>query len=198
MKVGTLVVLAMAVGAPALGATPGDRNPLIAGIVSEVSQSRIEANIRKLATFGTRNSLSDAVSETRGVGAARRWIKTELERCSQAAGGRLEVAFDEHLIETGAREGELGRQPRRTRAIFMKYSDRIMFGTDEGASEAMYENYFRWLETDDEYFPYAQYPAQGRWMIYGLGLPDDLLEKVYHRNAEALFARFKDRNPSSK
>jgi predicted TIM-barrel fold metal-dependent hydrolase len=95
------------------------------------------------------------------------------------------------MIETGAREAELGRQPRRARALFLKYSDRIMFGTDEGASEAMYENYFHWLETEDEYFPYAQYPGQGRWMIYGLGLPDDVLEKVYHRNAEALFAHFK-------
>lgn len=99
--------------------------------------------------------------------------------------------FPNVMIETGAREGELGRQPRRTREIFMKYSDRIMFGTDEGAEEAMYRNYFRWLETEDEYFPYAQYPLQGRWMIYGLGLPDDVLEKVYHRNAEKLFARFK-------
>jgi predicted TIM-barrel fold metal-dependent hydrolase len=99
--------------------------------------------------------------------------------------------FPNVMIETGAREGELGRQPRRTREIFMKYSDRIMFGTDEGAGEAMYQNYFRWFETEDEYFPYAQYPLQGRWMIYGLGLPDDVLEKVYHRNAEALFARLK-------
>jgi len=99
--------------------------------------------------------------------------------------------FPNVMIETGAREGELGRQPRRTRQIFMKYSDRIMFGTDEGAGEAMYQNYFRWLETEDEYFPYAQYPLQGRWMIYGLGLPDDVLEKVYHRNAEELFGRFK-------
>jgi predicted TIM-barrel fold metal-dependent hydrolase len=99
--------------------------------------------------------------------------------------------FPNVMIETGAREGELGRQPRRTREIFMKYSNRIMFGTDEGAGEAMYQNYFRWLETEDEYFPYAQYPLQGRWMIYGLGLPDDVLEKVYHGNAEALFARFK-------
>jgi predicted TIM-barrel fold metal-dependent hydrolase len=98
--------------------------------------------------------------------------------------------FPNVMIETGAREGELGRQPRRTRQIFMKYSDRIMFGTDEGAAEGMYQNYFRWLETDDEYFPYAQYPLQGRWMIYGLGLPDDVLEKVYHRNAEKLFAQF--------
>lgn len=98
------------------------------------------------------------------------------------------------MIETGAREGELGRQPRRTREIFMKYPDRIMFGTDEGAGEPMYRNYFRWLETEDEYFPYAQYPQQGRWMIYGLGLPDDVLEKVYHRNAEKLFSRF---NPAT-
>ncbi len=100
--------------------------------------------------------------------------------------------FPNVMIETGAREAELGRQPRRTREIFLKYSDRIMFGTDEGAVEAMYRNYFRWLETNDEYFPYAQYPLQGRWMIYGLGLPDDVLEKVYHRNAEELFARFKN------
>jgi predicted TIM-barrel fold metal-dependent hydrolase len=99
--------------------------------------------------------------------------------------------FPNVMIETGAREGELGRQPRRTRQIFMKYPDRIMFGTDEGAAETMYQNYFRWLETEDEYFPYAQYPLQGRWMVYGLGLPDDVLEKVYHGNAEALFARFK-------
>jgi predicted TIM-barrel fold metal-dependent hydrolase len=99
--------------------------------------------------------------------------------------------FPNVMIETGAREGEIGRQPRQTRQLFMKYSDRIMFGTDEGADESMYKNYFRWLETEDEYFPYAQYPAQGRWMIYGLGLPADVLEKVYYRNAEGLFARFK-------
>jgi predicted TIM-barrel fold metal-dependent hydrolase len=100
--------------------------------------------------------------------------------------------FPNVMIETGAREGELGRQPRRTRELFMKYSDRIMFGTDEGAAETMYRNYFRWLQTEDEYFPYAQYPLQGRWMIYGLGLPDDVLEKVYHQNAERLFASFKE------
>jgi predicted TIM-barrel fold metal-dependent hydrolase len=104
--------------------------------------------------------------------------------------------FPNVMIETGAREGELGRQPQRAQEIFMKYSDRIMFGTDEGAGEAMYQNYFRWFETDDEYFPYAQYPQQGRWMIYGLGLPDDVLEKVYHRNAERLFAQFKGNTQS--
>jgi len=99
--------------------------------------------------------------------------------------------FPNVMIETGAREGELGRQPRRTRQLILKYPDRVMFGTDEGASEEMYRNYFRWLETDDEYFPYAQYPGQGRWMIYGMGLPDDVLEKLYHGNAEKLFAKFR-------
>jgi uncharacterized protein len=99
--------------------------------------------------------------------------------------------FPNVMIETGAREGELGRQPRRVRRLILKYPDRIMFGTDEGASEEMYRNYFRWLETEDEYFPYAQYPGQGRWMIYGLGLPDDVLEKLYHLNAERLFGQFK-------
>lgn len=105
--------------------------------------------------------------------------------------------FPNVMIETGAREAELGRQPRRTRQLFLKFSDRIMFGTDEGAGEAMYQNYFRWLETDDEYFPYAQYPAQGRWMIYALGLPDDVLENVYHRNAEKLLAGFKGASSSA-
>lgn len=100
--------------------------------------------------------------------------------------------FPNVMIETGAREGELGRQPRRTRALIMKYPDRVMFGTDEGASEEMYRNYYRWLETEDEYFPYAQYPGQGRWMIYGMGLPDEVLEKLYHGNAEGLFRQFKD------
>jgi len=73
----------------------------IAGILSGISEKRIEANIRTLASFGTRNSLSDPDDEKRGVGAARRWIKAELERCS--AGTPLQVAFDEHLVESGTR-----------------------------------------------------------------------------------------------
>ena len=102
MKAGTLLVLGIALSAPAMG-SPGDANPLIAEIVSKVSAARVEATIRRLASFGTRNSLSDTVSDTRGVGAARRWIKSELDRCAKDSGGRLEVAFDDHLIKTGAR-----------------------------------------------------------------------------------------------
>jgi uncharacterized protein len=94
-------------------------------------------------------------------------------------------------VEFGAREAELGRQPRRSRKFFLDYQDRILFGTDSEPQEQMYANYFRWLETADEYFPYAGYPGQGRWMIYGMELPDVVLEKVYHKNAENIFAQFK-------
>ena len=100
------------------------------------------------------------------------------------------------MVEFGARQAELGRQPRRAREFFLRYQDRIMFGTDNGMSEEMYRNLFRWLETDDESFEYWGYPGQGRWMIYGLGLPDAVLEKIYHRNAERIFGQFKGASPS--
>jgi predicted TIM-barrel fold metal-dependent hydrolase len=97
-------------------------------------------------------------------------------------------------VEFGAREAELGRQPRRARKFFLDYQNRIMFGTDSDPQEAMYANYFRWLETPDEYFAYAGYPGQGRWEIYGMELPDNVLEKVYNKNAETIFAQFKGVN----
>jgi uncharacterized protein len=94
-------------------------------------------------------------------------------------------------VEFGAREAELGRQPLRSRKFFTDYQDRILFGTDSEPEEETYSNYFRWLETADEYFPYAGYPGQGRWEIYGMALPDAILEKVYNRNAKKIFAQFK-------
>ncbi len=101
--------------------------------------------------------------------------------------------LDKHpnmMVEFGARQAELGRQPRRAREFFIKYQDRIMFGTDNGMDEGMYRNHFRWLETADEYFDYWGYPAQGRWKIYGMELPDSVLEKIYHLNAERVFRQF--------
>ena len=94
-------------------------------------------------------------------------------------------------VEFGAREAELGRQPRRAAKFFSEFQDRILFGTDSEPVPEVYGNYFRWLETDDEYFPYSGYPGQGRWMIYGMELPDNILEKVYHRNAEQILAQFR-------
>src|SRR5262245_8832991 len=84
-----------------LVATPAAANPEIEKIVAAIDAKRIESNIRKLVSFGTRNSLSNPDDEKRGVGAARRWIKAELERCSE--GTPLKVEFDEHLVTSGPR-----------------------------------------------------------------------------------------------
>lgn len=101
-------------------------------------------------------------------------------------------------VELAARIGELGRQPRAARKFFEKYQDRILFGTDavphgvetpqQIFGDELYEIYFRFLETVDEYFDYAPAPVppQGRWRIYGLGLPAEILRKVYSANAERL------------
>jgi predicted TIM-barrel fold metal-dependent hydrolase len=111
-----------------------------------------------------------------------------------AVGEMLDTYPNVH-IEIGARIGELGRQPRQSRKFFDKYQDRIMFGTDAvpNGTETpqqifgmeLYQIYFRFLQTEDEYFDYAPAPVppQGRWQIYGIGLPEPILKKVYLDNA---------------
>ena len=106
--------------------------------------------------------------------------------------------FKNMTVDTAARIGELGRQPRRSRRFFDRYQDRILFGTDatphgeefpqQTFNEKLYEVYYRFLETDDEYFPYApaRVPPQGRWCIYGIDLPEPILRKVYNQNAARL------------
>lgn len=91
-------------------------------------------------------------------------------------------------VDISARLGELGRQPYSARRFFIDYADRILFGTDADAELATYQHYYRFLETDDEYFNYnlSEVPQQGRWYVCGLSLPDDVLEKVYRANAERL------------
>ncbi len=85
--------------APALAADPAMPDPAIAALLAEISPARLEATVRKLAAFGTRDTLSEVDSDTRGIGAARRWIKATLEDCARASGGRLQVAFDEHAVD---------------------------------------------------------------------------------------------------
>jgi predicted TIM-barrel fold metal-dependent hydrolase len=91
-------------------------------------------------------------------------------------------------IDMAARLGELGRQPYTARAFFVRWSERILFGTDVGPDPAMYALHYRFLETQDESFDYGldDPPSQGRWQIHGLGLPADVLERVYRTNAERL------------
>ena len=95
-------LLSITIAASAIAAPP-KKNPDIESIVKEISARRIEATLRKLVSFETRNSLSETVSDTRGVGAARRWIKREMERCNAANGGHMTVEFDEHLAPVSAR-----------------------------------------------------------------------------------------------
>ncbi|WP_437202377.1 amidohydrolase family protein [Planctomicrobium sp. SH664] len=91
-------------------------------------------------------------------------------------------------VEIAARVAELGRQPYTARRFFLKYADRILFGTDGIPPMTELIPHFRFLETWDEYFPYEDnpFPPQGLWNIYGIGLPDDVLKKVYHENAERI------------
>jgi predicted TIM-barrel fold metal-dependent hydrolase len=98
-------------------------------------------------------------------------------------------------IEFSSRLNELGRQPYSARAFFEKYQDRIMLGTDGPFPEERLRIYWRFLETFDEYFPYSEKspPPQGDWRIYGLGLPPEILKKVYYANAARIIPGVADR-----
>ncbi len=102
-------------------------------------------------------------------------------------GGMLD-RLPNFYVDIAARLGELGRQPYTSRQFFLQYADRILFGTDLTPSQEMYRLHYRFLESDDEYFNYDlnDPPSQGRWRIYGIYLPDDVLEKIYQKNAMKL------------
>ncbi|MEZ0395729.1 MAG: amidohydrolase family protein [Anaerolineales bacterium] len=105
------------------------------------------------------------------------WVGKMLEDCPN------------YYIDISARIGELGRQPYTARRFFLRYADRILFGSDMGPYPEAYRVIYRFLETDDEYFNYnaSEIPLQGRWYVYGLYLPDDVLRKVYYENAARVF-----------
>jgi predicted TIM-barrel fold metal-dependent hydrolase len=102
-------------------------------------------------------------------------------------------SYPNMVIDIDARISELGRQPYTARRFFLKYQDRIMFGTDTPPRREAYRVYYRFLETDDEYFDCAaSHHLQGFWRIYGIFLPDDVLEKIYHKNAERVLFGLRD------
>ena len=95
--------------------------------------------------------------------------------------GELMDKYPNMYSEIGAVIAELGRQPKMANEFFEKYQDRVMFGKDSYNKEEYY-TYFRVLETADEYFPYyKKYHAY--WKMYGLNLPDEILKKLYYKNA---------------
>jgi len=91
---------------PLLAATAQAQTPPadeLKAMLAEVSPARIESRIRRLVAFGTRHTLSDIASETRGIGAARRWITSEMTTCSKLAGGRLQVEEQSFIEPAGNR-----------------------------------------------------------------------------------------------
>ena len=115
-------------------------------------------------------------SNTKFINAHMGWYANNLGALSE-----LMDEFPNMYAEIGAVIAELGRQPRFAREFLTKYQDRVMFGKDSWNPEE-YHTYFRVLETNDEYFPYyKRYHAF--WKMYGLALPDDVLKKLYYKNA---------------
>jgi predicted TIM-barrel fold metal-dependent hydrolase len=104
------------------------------------------------------------------------WYPNDLAKLS-----RLLDEMPNVVVEFGAVIAELGRQPRMAKQFFTKYQDRILFGKDSWVPSE-YATYFRVLETEDEYFPYHK-KYHAFWPMYGIGLPDNILKKIYYKNA---------------
>lgn len=114
--------------------------------------------------------------KTNFINAHMGWYASDLKKL-----GELMDLYPNMYAGIGAIIAELGRQPRAAKAFIEKYQDRVLFGKDSWVPDE-YETYFRVLESEDEYFPYhKRYHAF--WRMYGLGLPDNLLKKLYYKNA---------------
>ncbi|MHB0878610.1 MAG: amidohydrolase family protein [Anaerolineae bacterium] len=102
---------------------------------------------------------------------------------------RILKPYANAYTDISERIAELGRQPYSARRFIIENQDRILFGSDRPLLGPWHPFYFRFLETWDEYFPHGpeEPPRQGRWNIHGIGLPDDVLAKVYYQNAERLY-----------
>ncbi len=113
---------------------------------------------------------------TKFIAAHLAWLGGDLTRL-----GAMLDTLPNVYTELGAVMAELGRQPRAARKFLVAYQDRVMLGKDTYAPKE-YWTYFRILETQDEYFDYYRNYAAS-WKLYGVDLPDDVLKKIYYKNA---------------
>lgn len=113
---------------------------------------------------------------TKFINAHLGWFGNDLNKLSE-----LMDEMPNMYTEIGAVLAELGRQPRAAKAFLTKYQDRVMFGKDSWRPKE-YHVYFRVLETEDEYFDYYR-KRHAFWKMYGLGLSDEVLKKLYYKNA---------------
>ncbi|MEX0769112.1 MAG: amidohydrolase family protein [Balneolaceae bacterium] len=113
--------------------------------------------------------------------------------------GRVSMWLEQYpnmYVDLSARISELGRQPYTARKFIIKHQDRVLFSTDTPPNTDAYRVYYRFLETNDEYINAdPSHHRQGRWRIYGLYLPDEVLEKIYNKNALKILGMKKDNNP---
>jgi uncharacterized protein len=111
--------------------------------------------------------------------------------------GHLLDTFPNYYVDMSSVVQELGREPYSARRFFIKYQDRILFGSDGGfglqadrgwTPERMFRSYEEFLETDNEYidYPLKSITKQGMWQVNGIDLPAEVLEKIYVKNAERL------------
>ena len=119
-------------------------------------------------------------SKTKFINAHFGWYANDLSKLSKILDELQNVS-----VEFGAVINELGRQPRAAKKFFIEYQDRILFGKDIYKKDEYYI-YFRVLETSDEYIQYYR-KRHGLWRLYGIGLPDDVLKKIYYENALKMF-----------
>jgi predicted TIM-barrel fold metal-dependent hydrolase len=135
-----------------------------------------------------RDNLFRRNPKTTFVAAHMGWHANDLGRL-----GKMMDAMPNLYVDVGAVLYDIGRQPRAAHDFFIKYQDRILFGKDSYQPEE-YPYYWRVFETNDDYFDYYR-PYHAFWKLYGIGLPDEVLRKVYYENAMRITPRLSGRSP---
>ena len=103
--------------------------------------------------------------------------------------GQMLDNYPNMYVDIAARVAESAQTPRATREFLIKYQDRVLFGTDNGMSADMYHNIFRVLETNDEHFYVPEFNYH--WYLSAFNLPDEVLQKIYYKNAERILGEYK-------
>jgi uncharacterized protein len=129
-----------------------------------------------------RDNLFRRNPKTTFVAAHMGWHANDLARL-----GRMMTEMPNLYVDVGAVLYDIGRQPRAAHDFFVKFQDRILFGKDSYQPEE-YPYYWRVFETNDDYFDYYR-DYHAFWKLYGIGLPDEVLKKVYYKNALAVTPR---------
>jgi predicted TIM-barrel fold metal-dependent hydrolase len=127
--------------------------------------------------MGEQHALFAKHPKTTFIAAHLGWLGGNLARL-----GELLDKYPNMYVDIAAVLAELGRQPRFAREWFTRYQDRVLFGKDITEDFSEYHVYFRVLESKDEYFDYYR-KRHAFWKMYGLDLPDEVLKKLYYRNA---------------